>query len=174
MHWNFASTDWHCPNATNKLEVGGEFHYIMAAKGGSESFDFWGTYQSIEFNKHIDILLGDGRKMIVSFEETSEGTLLTEQFEPETMNAIELQEAGWQSILDNFKNYTAYKDSISNINLRIKQAELDTEFDTERKEKEILISAQAYLINFYNNLGFVQKGEQYLEDDIPHIKMLKS
>ena len=41
------------------------------------------------------------------------------------------------------------------------------------KEKEILISAQAYLINFYNNLGFVQKGEQYLEDDIPHIKMLK-
>jgi len=105
MHWNFASTDWHCPNATNKLEVGGEFHYIMAAKGGSESFDFWGTYQSIEFNKHIDILLGDGRKMIVSFEETSEGTLLTEQFEPETINAIELQEAGWQSILDNFKNY---------------------------------------------------------------------
>jgi len=42
------------------------------------------------------------------------------------------------------------------------------------KEKEILISAQAYLINFYNNLGFVQEGEQYLEDDIPHIKMLKS
>ena len=41
------------------------------------------------------------------------------------------------------------------------------------KEKEILISAQAYLINFYNNLGFVQKGEQYLEDNIPHIKMLK-
>ena len=41
------------------------------------------------------------------------------------------------------------------------------------KEKEILISAQAYLINFYNNLGFVQKGEQYLEDDIPHIKMFK-
>lgn len=105
MHWNFASTDWHCPSATNKLVVGGEFHYVMAAKDGSESFDFWGTYQSIEFNKHIDILIGDGRKMMVSFEETSEGTLLTEQFEPETMNAVELQEAGWQSILDNFKNY---------------------------------------------------------------------
>ena len=105
MHWNFARTDWHCPSATNKLVVGGEFHYVMAAKDGTESFDFWGTYQSIEFNKHIDILIGDGRKMMVSFEETSEGTLLTEQFEPETMNAVELQEAGWQSILDNFKNY---------------------------------------------------------------------
>lgn len=32
MHWNFASADWHCPNATNKLEVGGEFHYEMAEK----------------------------------------------------------------------------------------------------------------------------------------------
>jgi ElaA protein len=30
------------------------------------------------------------------------------------------------------------------------------------KKKKFLISAQAYLINFYNNLGFVQKGEQYL------------
>lgn len=105
IHWNFASTDWHCPSATNKLEVGGEFHYVMAAKDESESFDFWGTYQSIEFNKHIDILIGDGRKLMVSFEETNEGTLLTEQFEPETMNAIELQEAGWQCILDNFKKY---------------------------------------------------------------------
>jgi hypothetical protein len=43
--------------------------------------------------------------MMVLFKETNEGTLLTEQFEPETINAIELQEAGWQSILDNFKNY---------------------------------------------------------------------
>lgn len=32
MHWNFASADWHCLNATNKLEVGGEFHYEMAEK----------------------------------------------------------------------------------------------------------------------------------------------
>lgn len=44
----------------------------------------------------------------------------------------------YKTALDNFKNYTTYKDSISNINLRIKQAELDTEFDTEQKEKEIL------------------------------------
>jgi hypothetical protein len=29
----------------------------------------------------------------------------SEQFEPENQNSIELQEAGWQSILDNFKNY---------------------------------------------------------------------
>ena len=46
-HWNFAASDWHCPEATNNLVVGGEFHYTMSAKDNSFSFDFWGTYQEI-------------------------------------------------------------------------------------------------------------------------------
>ncbi len=37
----------------------------------------------------------------------------------------------------------------------------------------IRISAQEYLLNFYNELGFEQVGEGYLEDDIPHIEMIK-
>ncbi|WP_191858449.1 GNAT family N-acetyltransferase [Hanstruepera ponticola] len=41
-------------------------------------------------------------------------------------------------------------------------------------ETEILISAQTYLGNFYNKLGFIEIGEEYLEDGIPHIKMIKS
>ncbi len=40
------------------------------------------------------------------------------------------------------------------------------------EEKSILISAQTHLIKFYNSLGFIQQGEEYLEDGIPHIKML--
>lgn len=36
----------------------------------------------------------------------------------------------------------------------------------------IKISAQCYLLNFYSNLGFVAIGEEYLEDDIPHIEMI--
>jgi len=35
----------------------------------------------------------------------------------------------------------------------------------------IIISAQFYLNNFYQSLGFVPISETYLEDDIPHIKM---
>jgi len=38
----------------------------------------------------------------------------------------------------------------------------------------IKIGAQAYLEKFYGSLGFVQCGEGYLEDGIPHIPMLKS
>ncbi|MEY3598891.1 MAG: hypothetical protein RL521_1313 [Bacteroidota bacterium] len=36
---------------------------------------------------------------------------------------------------------------------------------------EICISAQSYLLKFYQDLGFVAEGEEYLEDDIPHFKM---
>ena len=42
------------------------------------------------------------------------------------------------------------------------------------QEKNILISAQTYLTKFYNSHGFHQKGEGYLEDGIPHIKMLRT
>ncbi len=36
----------------------------------------------------------------------------------------------------------------------------------------IKIGAQVYLKQFYESLGFVQTGEEYLEDGIPHIEML--
>ena len=38
----------------------------------------------------------------------------------------------------------------------------------------IKIGAQLYLKNFYESFGFVQCSETYLEDDIPHIKMLRN
>tara|TARA_R110002020_G_scaffold259768_2_gene473726 strand:- start:69221 stop:69664 length:444 start_codon:yes stop_codon:yes gene_type:complete len=38
----------------------------------------------------------------------------------------------------------------------------------------IEISAQTYLKKFYNNLDFVEVGDGYLEDDIPHVKMVKN
>lgn len=42
------------------------------------------------------------------------------------------------------------------------------------QEREILISAQTYLLKFYNTHGFRQQGDEYLEDGIPHIKMLRT
>ena len=39
------------------------------------------------------------------------------------------------------------------------------------KAKSIEISAQKYLKKFYSNLGFVQQGDEYLEDNIPHLRM---
>ena len=41
------------------------------------------------------------------------------------------------------------------------------------EENKIKISAQTYLKKFYNNLGFLETGKEYLEDGIPHIAMFK-
>lgn len=38
---------------------------------------------------------------------------------------------------------------------------------------DIKISAQEYLINYYEKFGFKAVGEGYLEDDIPHIAMIR-
>ena len=37
--------------------------------------------------------------------------------------------------------------------------------------QDIVISAQLYLLAFYTSLGFSKEGEEYAEDNIPHIKM---
>ncbi|WP_435950975.1 GNAT family N-acetyltransferase [Psychrobacter sp. DM8] len=39
-------------------------------------------------------------------------------------------------------------------------------------KKPIIISAQTYLLPFYESLGFIPEGERYLEDGIEHIKMV--
>jgi ElaA protein len=42
-------------------------------------------------------------------------------------------------------------------------------FDTDT----IRIGAQLYLKKFYESFGFIQDGDSYLEDNIPHIRMLR-
>ena len=105
IHWNNASNDWHTPKAENDLRVGGRFLSRMEAKDGSSGFDFTGEYIKIEKNKLIEYDIADSRKVIVTFVSNGNVTTLTEVFEAEQIHKIELQQAGWQSILDNFKNY---------------------------------------------------------------------
>ena len=77
----------------------------MASKDGSMSFDFWGTYSEVIPEKTIEFTLGDGRKVRVNFSETPEGVHVKEEFEPENQHPEEMQQAGWQLILDNFKKH---------------------------------------------------------------------
>lgn len=41
------------------------------------------------------------------------------------------------------------------------------------KTKAVKVSAQDYLLKFYSDLGFIDSGKKYLEDDIPHTEMIK-
>lgn len=104
-HWNFASEDWHCPKAENTLVAGGGFAYTMAAKDGSFSFIFRGTYDIVETFQRIEYFIEDGRKVKVTFEVQDSDIRITEIFEPEAVHSQDQQKAGWQAILGNFKKY---------------------------------------------------------------------
>lgn len=101
--WAFAADTWHAPHAENDLRVGGKFTTKMAAKDGSVSFDFEGTYTDIIENKLIAYTMGDGRKVNITFSEQDGETHIVETFDPENENPLEMQRDGWQAILNNFK-----------------------------------------------------------------------
>ncbi len=103
--WNSASNDWHTPKAENDLKEGGSFSYRMEARDGSLGFDFSGTYDEVKPKEFISYTLGDGRKVEVYFIDKGGETEVTEVFEVEDVNTIEMQRFGWQSILDNYKKY---------------------------------------------------------------------
>lgn len=46
--------------------------------------------------------------------------------------------------------------------------------DGIRNNKPIKISSQLYLRDFYASFGFVVQGEPYIEDQIPHVAMIRS
>lgn len=120
VQWNFASNDWHSPHAENDLRVGGRFTYRMEAKDGTSGFDFGGEYNNIELYKHIEYTLGDGRRVWVIFSQKGLGTRVAQTFEAETENSIEMQQHGWQSILNNFKKYVESGEKKEKLHFEIK------------------------------------------------------
>lgn len=102
VEWNFASADWSCPRSSADLRPGGAFNHRMEAKDGSMGFDMEGTYDIVEPERHLGFVFGD-RRADVYFEAEAGGTRVRETFIPETTFPREMQQAGWQSILDNYK-----------------------------------------------------------------------
>lgn len=103
--WNNASPHWHTPRVRNDLRVGKKFVFRMESKDGAQGFDFEGVYTNVNENALIEYTIVDGRKVRVNFKEHSGKTKVNINFEPENENSIEMQRAGWQAILDNFKKY---------------------------------------------------------------------
>lgn len=103
--WNNASPDWHTPIAENDLRTGGKFRSRMEAKDGSFGFDFEGVYDAVEINRLISYTMADGRTVNIVFTAKGNQTDIVEIFDAENENPIEMQQGGWQSILNNFKKY---------------------------------------------------------------------
>jgi uncharacterized protein YndB with AHSA1/START domain len=105
VKWNSASKGWHCPKAENDLRPGGKFKYRMASSDEKVSFDFEGVYLEVIDQKEIAYSISDGRKVTVEFENLGNQSKVTETFEAEEIHPEEIQRAGWQAILNNFKKY---------------------------------------------------------------------
>lgn len=105
VNWNFASNDWHCPKVENDVRTGGRFMAIMASKDGKMSFNFEGVYDKVVEKETIAYSLEDGRTVNIRFQIVGDKIKVIEIFDPENTNSEEMQRAGWQAILNNFKKY---------------------------------------------------------------------
>lgn len=118
--WNNASDDWQTSFAENDLRVGGKLLFRMEAKDKSAGFDFEGTYDEVIENQKIVYTIADGRKVTITFTEKNNEIVVTEIFEAENTNPIEMQRDGWQAILNNFKKHVENTASvISNLHFKI-------------------------------------------------------
>ena len=104
--WNFADPSWHCPFASNDLQVGGKYSARMEAKDGSFGFEFEAVYDEVIDGEKLTYTMTDGRQADVTFKRLRNTTEVIVTFDAETENPAEMQKSGWQAILDNFKKYT--------------------------------------------------------------------
>lgn len=105
VNWAFASDEWEASASENDLRIGGRFTTTMAAKDKSESFDFSGSYTQVVPDQLIAYKLDDNRAVEIEFVTQPSGVKIVQRFEPEAENSVQMQRAGWQAILDNFKKY---------------------------------------------------------------------
>ncbi len=127
--WCHAGADWGVGNVENDVRVGGRFLTNMHALDNSASFDFTGEYTEVELlenkngkytarlkykmdkldseamNRECEVLFESVEGENMSGGSEASATKVTEIFDSENLNSIELQISGWQSILDNFKKY---------------------------------------------------------------------
>lgn len=105
VNWNYADAGWHCPSAFNDMKIGGLYKARMEARDGSFGFDFEAVYTEIAVENYFTYEFG-GRVATVEFRKTDNKTEVVVTFDAETENPVDLQKAGWQAILNNFKIYT--------------------------------------------------------------------
>ncbi len=93
----------------NDLKSGGRFIFRMEAKDGSEGFDHSGIYDTVIHHQLIAYTGDDGRKSKIKFISFGDTTMVSETFEPEISNPIDMQRDFCQVVLHKFKDFTESK-----------------------------------------------------------------
>jgi uncharacterized protein YndB with AHSA1/START domain len=87
------------------VKVGGKYVGRMEAKDGSFGFDFEAIYNEVVEGEYFVYTTPDNRVIKVTFQSIGDSTEVNIEFDAENQNALELQQNGWQAILNNFKSY---------------------------------------------------------------------
>ncbi|MFD2200941.1 SRPBCC family protein [Shivajiella indica] len=105
VNWNFASDDWCCPKVETDFRAGGKYLARMEAKDGSFGFDFEAVFDEVLEQEKVAYTMPNGRRVDIAFQEENGQTNVQIQFDPEQTHPREMQQDGWQAILNNFKKY---------------------------------------------------------------------
>ena len=96
--------------------------------------------------------MGDGRMWETNFSKVDDGTKVIELFEAENENPEEMQKAGWQAILNNFKNYIENQGNFYKVSVGFN-------FLT------IFIKTAKYVSTFLFSMGFLPQTTLFLSPD---------
>lgn len=103
MKWSRASEEWFTSSVENEVRPGGRFYSRMESRDGTMGYNFSGRYDEVVPGDHLFYTLDDGRKVQVYFFPEGDHTRVRQTFETENGNPFEMQQKGWQAILDHFK-----------------------------------------------------------------------
>ena len=105
LQWHRASEDWTTPHAETEPVVGGRFNIGFGDPTGEHSFDFTGSYITLDRPNHIGYTIDDGRLVDIAFAPAGDGTTVVWKFQPESTFPHDLQLEGWRAQLANLKTY---------------------------------------------------------------------
>lgn len=104
-HWTNTLGGWHITNVENDVRNNGAFNFRMESLDGELSFDHKGTYQKVLSHELLSQSLDDGRKTEIAFKSLGKVVEITETFEPQASDPIDLQREFCRSVLNSFKSY---------------------------------------------------------------------
>ena len=114
--------------------------------GIAENLNFYGSYYYE--TKNLDKSIQYFTEAVEYSKKHNYNYLTQDNFQK--LSEVYENQSNYKEALENYKKHIVYKDSIANIDLRIKQAEFDTKFETEEKERQILLQrAQLAEKNMY-------------------------
>jgi signal transduction histidine kinase len=109
-----------------------------------KSNDVFGIAENLNFYAYYFKEIGNDKEAIAYFnkailwsQKNNYPSLLEDNYKG--LSEVYENNSDFKNALLNYKNHVLSKDSIMNTDIRTKQAELDTQYETEKKEKEILL-----------------------------------